>query len=173
MIYTQFTLAARVPWTPFQPKDFFAVSTSQVIVLSFWAVLQMWHKSLPSTARTAIIWETFANLMRPASSIFWAKQKWFHTLRMMLSIWAYLAETSGTRERNHDGSEDTGRLKFRIHLCPFETLHKSWNSAFQVFSVKWEQCGSTSQMEGDATARTSSSGSCCTNGDNDYYREVL
>ena len=119
-----------------------------------------------------MIWETFADLTHPASSIFGAKQKWLHTLRMMLSIWAYLAETFGTRERNYDAGEGLGRPKFRIHLCPFETLHKPFNSAFQVF-VKWEQCDSPSQMEGDTTARTSPRGRCCTNGDNDYYREVL
>lgn len=152
---------------------FFAISTSQVIVLSIWQALQMWCKSLPSNAWTAMIWETFANLTQPASSIFWAKQKWLHTLRMMSSIWAYLAETFGTRERNHDAGEGLGSPKFRIQLCPFETLHKPSNSAFQVFSVKREQCNSPSPTEGDATARTSSSGRCCTNGDNDYYREVL
>lgn len=89
---------------------------------------------------------------------------------MMLSIWADLAETFGTRERNSDAGEGLVRPKFRIHLCPIGTLHKAFNSAFQVFSVKDEQDGF---FLTNARARSSPRGRCCTNEDNDCYREVL
>lgn len=63
---------------------------------------------------------------------------------MTLSLWDYLAETFGTREKNDDAGKGLGRPKLRIHLCPSETVHKPFNSAFPVF-VKWEQCDSLSK----------------------------
>lgn len=136
------------PWqhpclgVPFRPITPLEISKSQVLMVRISQVLWMWHKSLPSTT-----WAVLGNLPQPGRSISWAKQKQLHILRVMLPIWAYLAETFGTRERNCDAGEGLVRPQFRIHLWPIETLHKAFNSAFQVFSVKEEQWDSSSQME--------------------------
>lgn len=152
-----------LPFRPITPSE---ISISQVLVVSIWQVLWMRHK-VPTQHWAGS--NPLGNLPQAGRSISWAKQKQLHTPRVMLPTWAYSAETFGTRERNCDAGEGLAWPKFRIHLCPIEILHKALNSAFQV-SVKEEQWDSSSQMEGDAAARSSPRGRCCTN---DCYREVL
>lgn len=133
----------------------------------------MWHKSLPSTAWTAILWETSPNLPPTRQEHFLGQAD---TTANPLEDVVHLGlfrRNLGKRERNYDAGEGLARPKFRIHLCPIETPHKAFNSAFQVFSVKEEQWDSSSQMEGGATPRSSPHGRCCTNGDSDCCREML